>query len=72
MKKSSSEKITFPEIRQIGVIVRDVDEAIKYYTTEFGIGPFTTVIMERKGGIMSSGRHTRYKISPSINHLVKT
>lgn len=30
------------EVKQIGVVVKDLGEAMKYYTTGFGIGPFRT------------------------------
>ncbi len=32
-----------PQVSQVGVVVRDVDQAMKYYTETFGIGPFMTV-----------------------------
>jgi catechol 2,3-dioxygenase-like lactoylglutathione lyase family enzyme len=32
-----------PPVSQIGVVVRDLAKAVKYYTDTFGIGPFTVV-----------------------------
>jgi 4-hydroxyphenylpyruvate dioxygenase-like putative hemolysin len=29
-----------PPVTQIGVVVRDIDKAVKFYTSIFGIGPF--------------------------------
>lgn len=29
-----------PSLGQVGVVVRDIQEAVKYYSTVFGIGPF--------------------------------
>lgn len=33
-------KLKLPPVSQIGVIVRDVDAAVEYYSSLFGIGPF--------------------------------
>jgi catechol 2,3-dioxygenase-like lactoylglutathione lyase family enzyme len=33
----------FPPVSQIGVVVRDLGKAMKYYTDTFGIGPFRVV-----------------------------
>ncbi|MHB8109815.1 MAG: VOC family protein [Syntrophorhabdaceae bacterium] len=32
----------FPPVAQIGIVVRDLDRAVEYYSKSFGIGPFTT------------------------------
>jgi methylmalonyl-CoA epimerase len=58
----------FPEVRQIGVIVKDVDEAIEYYTSKFGLGPFNTIIAERKGGIIR-GKRGDYKLKIAFAQL---
>jgi hypothetical protein len=34
-------KLGLPPVNQIGVIVRDVNKAAEYYSSLFGIGPFT-------------------------------
>ncbi len=31
-----------PPVSQIGVVVKDVDRSVQYYSSMFGIGPFTT------------------------------
>jgi len=31
----------FPPVAQIGIVVRDLDRAVEYYSKIFGIGPFT-------------------------------
>jgi len=33
-------KIKLPPLEQIGIVVKDIDKAIEYYTTIFGWGPF--------------------------------
>lgn len=35
-----SEKFVLPEVGQVGVVVRDIDKAINFYTNTYGIGPF--------------------------------
>jgi methylmalonyl-CoA/ethylmalonyl-CoA epimerase len=34
-------KLNLPPVSQIGVVVREVDKAVNYYSSLFGIGPFT-------------------------------
>lgn len=46
---------------QIGVVVKDIDEAIDYYTSTFDLGPFRTTLIERHGAIVR-GKPTDYKI----------
>lgn len=52
MEKSGAEKLPFTQINQVGVVVRDMDKAIEYYTS-LGIGPFESMwgkvtLIERK------------------------
>ena len=39
--KELKTKLRLPPVSQIGVVVRDVDKAADYYSSLFGIGPFT-------------------------------
>lgn len=34
------ESLRFPRIGQVGVVVRDIEKTIEYYSSMFGIGPF--------------------------------
>ena len=34
-------KLNLPQVSQIGVVVRDMDRAVDYYESIFGLGPFT-------------------------------
>jgi len=34
-------KLDLPRVSQIGVVVRDMDRAVDYYESIFGLGPFT-------------------------------
>lgn len=42
----SAKKLQLPPLSQVGVVVKDVDKAIDYYSKTFGIGPFTTVVFK--------------------------
>lgn len=33
--------LSLPQVSQIGVVVEDIDRAVDYYTSIFGLGPFT-------------------------------
>jgi len=37
---SEERKLTVPPLVQIGIVVRDVQKAVEYYTRSFGIGPW--------------------------------
>jgi 4-hydroxyphenylpyruvate dioxygenase-like putative hemolysin len=36
-------KVNLPPVTQIGVVVRDLDQAMDYYSKTFGLGPFNPV-----------------------------
>ena len=38
-----TEKLGLPPATQIGVIVRDMEKAVEYYSTALGMGPFTPI-----------------------------
>jgi len=33
-------KVKLPPVEQIGIVVKDIDKAIDYYSSTFGLGPF--------------------------------
>ncbi len=41
-------KIKLPALCQIGVVVKDLDKTMEYYTSTFGIGPWRVIGVERK------------------------
>ena len=47
MKKEDEDTITLGDVIQIGVVVKDVDQAVEYYSKTFGIGPWRTHMVER-------------------------
>ena len=60
MEKSAGVKIQLPEVYQLGVVVRDVDAAVKYYSSKFGLGPFRVTTVSRTGA-MVYGKPMNYK-----------
>ena len=46
MEKGGKRKVPFSQIDQVGVVVRDIDKAVEYYST-FGIGPFEPLNVSR-------------------------
>ncbi len=38
--KALREKLSLPPIEHIGVVVRDMEKAVEYYSSVFGLGPF--------------------------------
>lgn len=41
--------VKLPPVQQIGIIVKDVDKAVDYFSSLFGWGPFDVVTFENKG-----------------------
>ena len=53
--------VRLPPVEQIGIVVRDLDRAIEYYTSTFGWGPFEVHLSEVKG-VIYRGRPTDCKL----------
>ncbi len=43
MKNEAKGKVQLPPVGQIGVVVKDLDECMEYYSSTFGIGPWRVV-----------------------------
>jgi len=59
-----SEGITLSQIDQVGIVVRDLDRAMQFYSSTFGIGPFRIVELEREGVIR--GKATPFHLRLAI------
>ncbi len=46
------EKTDLPPVSQIGIVVRDLQKTADYYTSTFGIGPFTMLDVNLDGVIL--------------------
>jgi len=44
--KRLREKLSLPPIEHIGVVVRDMEKAVEYYSSVFGLGPFNVYVFE--------------------------
>jgi hypothetical protein len=42
-KEEITAKFDLPPATQLGVIVRDMEKAVEYYSKAFGIGPFAPI-----------------------------
>ncbi len=49
MKIGPTLGIQLPPADQVGIVVKDMDQAIKYYTSVFGWGPFHVFEADMKG-----------------------
>ncbi len=54
--------IVLPPVRQIGLVVHDLEKAAATYYSTFGIGPFSVVPEVRFNGVILRGRPTDSKI----------
>ena len=41
--KEFAGKIDLPPVTQIGVVVKDMEKAVEYYSKTFGLGPFSSI-----------------------------
>jgi methylmalonyl-CoA/ethylmalonyl-CoA epimerase len=48
MDKKESPKVKLGRLSHIGIVVRDLDKAVEYYGSVFGLGPFRTETYELK------------------------
>ena len=61
-------KLDLPPVNQIGVVVRDMDKAIEYYSSIFGIGPFSVVyeLVPEKHWYMEEPSHLKLLVGKSM------
>jgi methylmalonyl-CoA/ethylmalonyl-CoA epimerase len=61
MSQSDLNGVKLPPVEQIGIVVRDLDRAIEYYSSTFGWGPFEVHLSDMKG-VIYRGRPTDCKL----------
>jgi len=59
-EKDGGEKSVFSEIKQVGIVVRDLERAKKYYES-IGIGPFESPNRPASTGVILRGEHSNAK-----------
>jgi methylmalonyl-CoA/ethylmalonyl-CoA epimerase len=51
MEKEHPPKLKLGKLSHVGIVVRDIDKAVEYYSSVFGLGPFTTEVYDLKSFI---------------------
>ena len=49
MTEQQQPRVKLPPVQQIGIVVKDMDRAIEYYSSNFGWGPFQIQEVKMKG-----------------------
>lgn len=65
MEEGKTSKVTLGKLSHIGIVVRDIDEAMEYYRSVFGLGPFTTEVYDLKSFIYR-GKTASAKVKAAI------
>jgi methylmalonyl-CoA epimerase len=61
MTKQQKPVVKLPPIHQVCIVVKDIDRAIQYYTSTFGMGPFSVLDVDMEG-VLLRGKPTSAKI----------
>lgn len=69
MAESKEEKLELTPIVQIGVVVKDVDKAVEYYTKHFGLGPWRRTVNEHLPFAIVRGKKTPYTAKIAITNI---
>jgi len=59
-------KLKLPDVGQIGVVVKDLDKAVDYYSSMFGIGPFKYIERHYDGVILRERNDASYSVRIAI------
>ncbi len=71
--KEEEDAIKLGDVIQIGVVVKDVDAAVEYYSKNFGIGPWRVTVVERPSTITTVyGKAASYKAKVGIAQVSPT
>jgi len=52
MTKEQEPRVKLPPVQQVSIVVEDMDRAIEYYSSTFGIGPFKVVDIDMEGVLL--------------------
>ncbi len=66
MEKSNAGGLSLPDVCQVGVVVKDLDKAVNYYTSVFGIGPFRFVERHYEGVTIRDRNDVSYTVRIAI------
>ena len=59
-------KLKLPPVGQIGVVVRDLDKAVEYFSSVFGIGPFRYIERHYEGVTLRERNDASYSVRLAI------
>lgn len=65
MAEDQSQEVKLGPLSHVGIVVRNMDEAIEYYSSVFGIGPFNTEVYDLNEFI-HQGRPVNAKVKAAI------
>jgi len=52
MAKQRESRVKLPPVQQVSIVVEDMDRAIGYYSSVFGIGPFRVIDIDLEGVLL--------------------
>ena len=52
MAKEQKPRVKLPPVQQACIVVKDIDRAIEYYTSTFGMGPFSVLDVDMEGVLL--------------------
>lgn len=61
MAEKQKPRVKLPPVQQVCIVVKDIDRAIEYYTSTFGMGPFRVSDVDMEG-VLLRGRPISTKI----------
>lgn len=61
MSEQPKSRVKLPPVEQVSIVVRDIDKAINYYSSTFGIGPFRAIDIALEG-VLQRGKPINTKI----------
>ena len=67
MEKKPSSRMALGRLSHVGIVVRDMDQAMEYYSSVFGLGPFTTEVYDLKSFIFR-GHNASARVKAAIAH----
>ena len=65
MENKELSKVKLGKLSHIGIVVRDLDKAVDYYSSVFGLGPFRTDVYELKP-FMYRGKPANARVKAAI------
>ena len=71
MSPAKSAQLVLPPVDHLGVVVKDIDQGIEYYSSNFGLGPFNMSESSRTGALIR-GKPGNYRIKQAFAKMGPT